>query len=547
MRFIKKMAAVFMIAVVLCGTLSFMGCVDNNGPKIDTTRSQVYVGNYNGGYGERWLDELIMRFEYAYKDEVFEEGKKGVQVIAEHDKGIFHGKQLADSTRASTFDVFFTEAAVFHTFFANNNLLEITDIVAEQTLPGETKTIEDKMSDTLKQYMSRDGKYYAVPHYQAYRGIIYDYDLFNQKKLFISKTGTYVSASGDLSAGPDGDYSTLYDNGLPATYEEFFALCDYMKNSHSITPLSWAGEVRSTYTEFLLDSLYVDYDRQGYNIRKGEGQSANIVTGFDPSSQPIIEKKQVSLELGNLNELKQQAGKYYALDFLNKIVKGNYYSPASIISTQKHVMAQADFLYSRFEKNVSPIAMLVDGIWWQEEADPIFKDMETIYMDEASRTTRKFGFMPMPKVSASQAGAPMLYDGNYSLCYINGALTDPVRTRLAKLFVQFSCTDESLQKFTTITGTSRDFDYELTSEQYESMPFFSKNIYDISRNAEGICYPFVSDYSLLATLKEYSGLVGYQSTVDSNVKTSPLDTFLYDKINGVPVDAKTYFLGLKGA
>lgn len=40
--------------------------------EVDTARTQLYVSNFNGGYGDEWLKTLKTRFEEFYKDTEFE-------------------------------------------------------------------------------------------------------------------------------------------------------------------------------------------------------------------------------------------------------------------------------------------------------------------------------------------------------------------------------------------------------------------------------------------------------------------------------------------
>lgn len=54
--------------------------------QIDTERTQLYVYNFYGGYGSDWLASLKERFEEEHKDDVWEEGKKGVQIYINNNK-----------------------------------------------------------------------------------------------------------------------------------------------------------------------------------------------------------------------------------------------------------------------------------------------------------------------------------------------------------------------------------------------------------------------------------------------------------------------------
>ena len=59
---------------------SFAACGGKVVDKIDTTKTQLYISAYEAGYGTEWLEKFVADFEEQYKEETFEEGKKGVDV-----------------------------------------------------------------------------------------------------------------------------------------------------------------------------------------------------------------------------------------------------------------------------------------------------------------------------------------------------------------------------------------------------------------------------------------------------------------------------------
>ena len=52
----------------------------NPNDKIDETKTQLRISNYQGGFGRVWLDNAAARFEEKYKNESFEPGKTGVEI-----------------------------------------------------------------------------------------------------------------------------------------------------------------------------------------------------------------------------------------------------------------------------------------------------------------------------------------------------------------------------------------------------------------------------------------------------------------------------------
>ena len=104
----------------------------NPGNKIDETKTQLRISNYQGGFGRVWLDNAAERFEEKYKNESFEPGKTGVEI---------HITSSINDTAGSTFlnglpnnpnHIIFTENVSYDAVLAGNYAADITDIVKEQ-------------------------------------------------------------------------------------------------------------------------------------------------------------------------------------------------------------------------------------------------------------------------------------------------------------------------------------------------------------------------------------------------------------------------------
>ena len=146
------------------------------------------------------------------------------------------------------------------------------------------------------------------------------------------------------SAGPDGDMNTTYDNGLPATYEEFFKLADYMVRKN-IVPITWAGNVQ-TYVSSLLTSLWADFEGReqmmlNYNF---DGTATNIVDRFDSEGKPITKNLEITLDNG-YETYGKQLGRYHALSFMEELLNNRTYYNASLTFSpaQTHEMHKIHF------------------------------------------------------------------------------------------------------------------------------------------------------------------------------------------------------------
>lgn len=500
MKGIFKKLAVLGIGVTLMAGVT--GCSDP-AQKINEKQTQLYVYSYNGGVGNDWLNDTIASFEELYKDTSFEEGKVGVQVIADKAQKV-NGRAMVNTIASSPYDVIFNEYINYNEWVSKGLLLDISDIVAETGSDG--KTIESKLSAERRATLTmHNGKYYAVPHYEAFSGVIYDKDLFDSEKLYYADDKSYgefiLTANDKKSKGPDGVYGTE-DDGFPATMTEFFALCDYMEEK-GITPFIWAGEQRA-YTTFLLNSLAAtwagaDEAKLNYSFGVGaeEGKDlAKIVKSISGDGNTVVSENVKITESNGYNMFHTEA-KYRAMQFLFKIFNNDkyYYRDSMWSATATNRVAQETFIFSSLENN--PIAMLIDGSWWEIEAADSTRLAVQAYGKRAEN--RNYGWLPLPgyydyedmgyelvgnevygydsykRATRTQTIGKRQVFTDYinSYCGIN-AVTP--RAELAKLFVKYCYSDDGLLEFTKSTGMRKGVEYTVTDTVLSSVSKFSRNL-----------------------------------------------------------------------
>ena len=501
---------------ILVGALAFIsafsafgavGC-NRGGEKVDKSKTQLYVATFDGGFGSSWMDAVEKRFEEKYANVSFESGKTGVQIIAKPERALTN-ETLVSKLSGMTHEVIFTEAINYYELQSRGLLYDISEAITKPInwdfISGkvdgndpETKSIQDKMTNGVhKEYFGADGKYYGLPFYEATYGIIYDIDLFEKNKLYFREDGTdFIRKSSDTrSNGPDGEPRTS-DDGLPATYEDFFKLCDYMVNM-GITPITWTGV--SPYVNALAESLQADYEgeeqmRLNYTA---SGTATSLVKEFDANGNPVLESKEITAENGYLTWTKQ-AGKYYSLKFVETLTKDTDYYDVNKVTSSGYMQtdAQNAIIMDKFIQNKKPVAMLIDGSWWLNEAKSSFTAAEQRFGVEAGLSDRKFGLMPLPKATADKVGESYsVMEVNSSVCFVRGNV-DKKKDALIKEFIQFCHTEESLREFTSITYTTKPFAYEMTEEQINAMPYWGREMYRIHNEAS-----YISSYSTSAVYK----------------------------------------------
>ena len=85
MKLLKKCITAMLCGTVVFGLFAGCSCGPNGEDEepIDDSKTQLYVYNYDGGVGSKWLSDVKTDFEQAFAEKSFKSGKKGVQVRIE--------------------------------------------------------------------------------------------------------------------------------------------------------------------------------------------------------------------------------------------------------------------------------------------------------------------------------------------------------------------------------------------------------------------------------------------------------------------------------
>lgn len=520
----KSFKTVLSAVLAASVSLSIAACGKTPGgedEEIDSTRTQLYVYNFNGGFGTDWLKAAKARFEKKYENAEIEAGKKGVQIIIKANKDANNGDTFWNNISRSREEVYFVEGADYYKLVNNETMLDITSAVTDLLSDyGETQSIESKMTAEQQAYYgvkteNSSSAYYAIPHYAGYWGIVYNKDLFDRQGYYFADNQSFYEKTGQLSmrfiqkqtgntkksAGPDGKYDTD-DDGLPCTYEEFYALCDYIKLKKDI-PLQWRGVSYSEYVQTIANTFAVDFEGKeqwmlNYTFGGEEGKQVTSL-GKVVNGQFVKDETPVTITEANGYELARQEGKWQAVEFMKKICSpayDEYHNSLAYNNSYSHLDAQSDFLYGGIDGKTTASAMLFDGVWWQMEASSTFGDIVKRYGDRYSATNRNFALMPLPKVNEEKLAASReegaknqtLYDGQYSLMFVKSNIAE-FKKDLAIDFIRFVNTQESLVEYTTITNTTKALTYSLTDEQKNALSCFGRSVLTLQEKSD-VVYPY---------------------------------------------------------
>lgn len=153
MKMKKMVTGILAVAMAF----AFAGCApadEGNGldnEKVDSKRTQLYVYNYSGGFGSDWLAAAKAKYEEIHKDDVYEEGKVGIQIMVQNEKTNMENDP--DTTLSTNNDLFFTEGVAYRSLVARADAFEdITSIVKGDNTYESGKTIESKLTAEQKAY-----------------------------------------------------------------------------------------------------------------------------------------------------------------------------------------------------------------------------------------------------------------------------------------------------------------------------------------------------------------------------------------------------------
>lgn len=497
---------------VLAAAMPFtmMACGPTGGEVIDSvdkTKIQLNVFSYNGGVGSEWLDKVITRFEADYKDATFSNGRTGVQVVPDKTKSDVFSNMGTNNNH-----VIFSEVGNYSQLVTQKSVLDISDIMDkplnELTKTADTKTLKSKMYDeTIDFYSFSGGKIYALPHYSFFSTLTYNKQLLTDKNLYFAKDydvngdldSKFIhSASEDKSCGPDGIYGTD-DDGLPATYTELFDLFNMMKNKN-VTPITWAGGemVSSGYVNYLLNNVYLslagkDQARLNYTF-DSKDKTITIVEKFEGGKAVTKEEK---ITADNYKKLNSELAKYQAIKVVDTILDNALWQSGDCDSTTTTMLStQQNYIESY--NGGTPIAMIVEGSYWYNEADNAgyIEDTKNRFTDFDAKNN--YQILPLPRVyegtykdvEGKEVGKAVYADQADSLAVINANIAgDKELVELSKTFLAYCYTDESLKEFTETTRVTRSLKYDV---DVNKLDVWGKAVWNYTKAAD-LLLPYSSN------------------------------------------------------
>ncbi|MBO7344805.1 MAG: hypothetical protein J6U92_02570 [Clostridia bacterium] len=563
------------ISILLVGLLSFT-CFYGCAPEQRSDISYLYVRTYEGGFGDKYLNDLKIEFESRYKNESFAEGKTGVVLDIRSSPDIGGSTMLGKIKNDKSTQVYIMEALYYSQYTDNNLLYDLSSIVKEDLADG-TGTIESKLYDDQKASLTAvDGKYYSLPTFAGMSGITYNAQLFEDKFLFFadedgyypsetsSYTGKEYTGRGFVqylgqtkSCGPNGIYENgLGDDGLPSSYEEFFYLFDYMLTpGKDITPIIWSGDA-SHYTNYVYQALISATSTKAEFLTRFNFDSGNnnvrLVESFN-GDEPVITNGKITPDVGY--KVRQMYPDYLALRFMEHLFENkgkdvpSYYDPRSVDLGLSNTAAQKLYINSTLNDRVKDIACLIEGAYWYNEASKDIQDAANSYGELGKNIN--FRYMPMPAkeygtVNENQGTVSCAADAFYYYLGVNNNIKgNEELEKLAKAFVKFFYEKENLATVTVSTGIPMAVKYDISKDQYNAMDNFEQSLWDTYKTAlsnDTYVTPMSTSKIFLNNVPRFTFKTsGY--AFDSNINGANVSIPQKQFYNG-NATAKTYFEGM---
>ena len=543
---LRKILTAFVLACV-----AFSACACGTLIKNDPNSKVIVVSIYNGGLGTDWFTPIEEEFEKDYPgyDVQVEKLKR---TVSEIDQLIALGQQA---------DMYFSTVPDFHHQIYADNLEDLSDVLQMKPDGEDGLTVAQKVTDleTWQAVASKNGEgIYMLPYDDLILGINYDHEEFVEKNLlytaaaddatktaltnqqiqfkeeggrllFVSSAEPVNYEENDviLRAGKDGKYGT-YDDGQPVTMDEWNTLVNRLKGvGENAKPFIYSGQIVD-YTTDVFNGIFAQYD--GLDAWKTFNTYEGSYT-FPGDSQPTP----IHMETGY--KVFGMEGIHKATEFLQTYLNNHdYVSDEAFQSEVSHTDAQGRFILGGAKENTTApfVGMLVDGSWWEREANGIFRDLsaDSRYADYAYGN-RDYRIMLYPDM-VGQKGVKTVDGVGHGTVFSarsTGACIIPKQDNAdivekSKILLSYTLKDKWLRHFTVETGGIRPYNYDLTEEDKSQLSKYAQNVWELYHDTEniGIVRPNLDRYvTPLPYMTSKGNLVNWMCNVNGIPYNMPIN------------------------
>lgn len=182
------------------------GNLDGDGNLVTDKTKILDIGVWNSGYGVDYIYALAEDFKSTHPGIAINVSAKSGNTGS----GLFYNT-IETGASANDIDLYLAYGPKYLQYvtgsYASNKLLEPLDEVLNYTVPGESKSIKEKIGDSILDVLTYDNGTeddsddvtYALPYGSGYAGIVYNAKLFNQYNLSVPRTTDELKALTDTA------------------------------------------------------------------------------------------------------------------------------------------------------------------------------------------------------------------------------------------------------------------------------------------------------------------------------------------------------------
>lgn len=426
------MKKIISIITALILVSAMLGCFERPNPDPPGPapgKLPLYIGVYDGAVGYEWALQI---------EKLYEELNPDVDVIVKHKKTEYDDASLLSKISYNDEDIYFASNNSLVNLSRNGLVADLSEFIEEKIYDNNgdlsdnpTQSIRDTMWREWESFCKVDGKFYAIPNFSPIAGLIYDADLFNEKRYEV-----------------------------PETYQELKQLMQRMV-SDSITPFTVANSY-----PYIVDAamaFYANYEG------KNDFMLNTTFSGTDDEFGDI--------NLQNAYKLQSQAGRKAYLQFYHDLAHNPNFTTTGSRGSQTHLNSQDTFVSSvSADKR---IAMLIENSFWEREAKGTIDTLGEIN-SKWGWGKRNFKYMVAP-IDKEVDRQTVYVSYPYSYTFMNAKSE---RLELAKDFLQFVQSRKGLATYTVYSGCLRPFNYTITDEEYASATPFTRSLIDLTRRED---------------------------------------------------------------
>lgn len=561
MKKANKIGALLLCSLLAVSSFACGGKKEGDYSKTEIEgKTSIYVHVTNGGYGYSWLEEAAYEWDHEEANEdyhiiVVPSTEESAAVVAEEYKG------------GNAQHIYFFSHTGYANLVENGYVEDLSDVLSVK--PDGTKNVEEllRYPDTVKNSFSfgQTGKLYGLPYGDSALGLVFDYKMFedngwlimakadestkaalDEQQISYEEVGgalyytedslNYAAGDAIAACGKDGKYGT-YDDGQPVTMAEWESMIGRIKGTANAYPIIYTTKYNN-YLTSVFPALLAQY--QGLEAYNAFIQYNGNYTDENGNA--------VSIPLNEGYRVYDMNGFKKAVEFMKTyyLTESNVHPKSWGTIEFSHRDAQNSFLlgYSMTATQAAG-AMLSDGIWWENEARPMFNSLADRGETERAYGKRDYRQMFYPNFDGQVGGNG---DGTGSVIAAHDAgAVFVMKNQNAELvakckdFVAYTLKEKHLKNFTVKSGAIRPYNYSIEGEELAALTPYQRNVWQWYNDRENVTVVRPGVEEMTSPVVRFTTHENrYSALLDSKVNISLYNSLLNNTATAYIEGAKKY-------